>query len=182
MSDALSLGGILLVVVFITQIGRRRHNFVLAIMPFISCILIGWLVLTGNDITLTEPNVLTALVGAGIGIVFGILLNLTMRVYREPAKGNKAYVRAGIGYLGIWLFVLVGRIAFVWLMENNAMVATHVGEFMMRNNITEGGLVLFFTMMALVMALARETVLLRRIAKLPAGSGRSNAVGAVQVG
>jgi hypothetical protein len=51
--------------------------------------------------------------------------------------------------------------------------ARQVGEFLLRNQITEGGVVPFFTMMALVMVLARETILPRRIAKLPTVAGRS---------
>ncbi|MFB9929314.1 DUF1453 domain-containing protein [Amycolatopsis halotolerans] len=164
MTDALIMGGILLALVLFTQVGRRRHNLVMGIMPFVSCTVIGVLYFTGG-ISLTGPNVAAGLVGAGVGAVAGAGLIATTRVERSPVTG-RVQTWAGWPYLLIWLAVLVGRLVFVWAVENVHSFAAKVGEFLVSAQLDEDGVGLFFVLMALAMVAVRAGGVLWRARRL----------------
>lgn len=78
-----------------------------------------------------------------------------IRVWRSKGNG-KTYTRAGIGYLIVWLAVLLSRIVFSWLLRHDRSFAEGVGRFMATSGINADGVTLFFVLMALVMVLVRE--------------------------
>ncbi|QWF84631.1 DUF1453 domain-containing protein [Amycolatopsis sp. CA-230715] len=164
MTDALVFSGIFLVLVLTTQIGRRRHSALLAVMPFVSSAVIGGLVIFTGKHDYHLADFVCAVVGAAIGVAVGLGLSKTMAVYRDPGTA-KLYTRAAFPYLAIWLVVLVVRIVFVWLLENVHSFAVSFGEFMVDNGIGQDGVALFFLMMALAMVLTREVSVLLRAPK-----------------
>lgn len=174
MNDALIFSGFFLTLVLATQIGRRRHYAALAVMPFVSCVAIGTLVIGTGSHTYTVEDVVAGSVGAVAGIAIGIALKATMLVYRSPTNA-KLYTRAGVTYLAIWLAVLLARIAFVWLMQNSPSFASQVGEFLATNDLNGDGIALFFLLMALSMVLTREVGVLIRAARIE-HAGPSSAV------
>lgn len=165
MTSALIFSAIMLGIVLVTQIGTRRHYLVLAVMPFVSCVVIGGLVLGTGDHHYTGADFVAGAVGAVLGIGVGLAMSRGIRVWRLPATG-KAYTRAGIGYLAVWLAVLLSRIVFVWLLTNNDDVARAVGRFMADTGLNGDGIALFFVLMALVMVVVREISILVRSARL----------------
>lgn len=158
MTDALIMSGILLALVLTTQVGRHRHNLFLGIMPFVSCGVIAALYF-GGSVELTGPNVAAGLVGTVVGVAVGCGLIATMRVERDPANGRVRTV-AGWAYLLIWLVVLVGRLVFVWFLENDHDFAVTFGQFMVRHGLTPGGIGMFFVLMALTMVAVRAAAVL----------------------
>ncbi|MFD2468947.1 DUF1453 domain-containing protein [Amycolatopsis silviterrae] len=164
MTDALIMGGILLALVLFTQVGRRRHNLVMGIMPFVSCTVIGVLYFTGG-IAITAPNVVSGLVGAVLGAIAGAGLIATTRVERSPVTG-RVQTWAGWPYLLIWLVVLVGRLVFVWAVENVRPFAVQVGEFLVSTQVDKDGVGLFFVLMALAMVAVRAGGVLWRSRRL----------------
>jgi|GEM_PF-6940686 len=168
MADALIMGGILLALVLLTQVGRHRHNLVLGILPFVSCVIIAALYLSGG-IDLSAPNLTAGLAGTGVGVAFGVALVATMRVRRDRTSG-RVETRAGVPYLAVWLVVLLGRVAFVWALEHDHTFAAHVGQFLARHQLTEDGVGLFFVLMALTMVVVRAAAVLwqsRRLHRAP---------------
>ncbi|WP_020663067.1 hypothetical protein [Amycolatopsis benzoatilytica] len=152
MKDALILSGVLLAVVLLAHIGRRKENRVLLIMPFFTSALIGWGALA--DLRLTGPNVLTGAAGIVVGIVVGLGLVKLTKVEWDARK-KAVYTTAGVGYLGLWLAVLVGRLAFLYAVQESQTVRESFGTFLYRTGIDDGGVAAFFVAMALTMVVVR---------------------------
>lgn len=174
MTDALTMSGVLLALVLLTQIGRHRDTLVMGLLPFVSCVGVTVAFFTGGSMVLSWPNVEAGLAGLLIGVAAGFALIATMNVERHP-ETSRIHTRAGWPYLFVWLSVLVGRLVFVWLLENVHSFAVGFGGFMARNGITEDGVTLFFLLMALVMIVVRASgvlVRVRRLKREPVGAGR----------
>lgn len=165
MSDALIFSGIFLALVLATQVGRRRHNVLLAVAPFVSCAVIGTLVIVTGSHTYTSGDILAGVLGSAVGISVGVALTAAMAVYRRTDTG-KLYTRAGWGYLAIWLAVLCTRVAFIWLLQNVPSFGRVTADFLVRNDLTSDGVALFFLLMALAMVLTREVGVLVRAARI----------------
>lgn len=163
MRDALLLSGVLLAIVLLTQVGRHRFGAVKIALPLALVIFVGWDVL--QDMALTVPNVTGAVVGTVIGVGIGFALLATMRVERDHR--GKIYTGAGFSYLAIWLVVLVGRLAFVWSVENVEPVGQGVAELMVSADLDVQGLAAFFVLMAMAMVLVRTLGTWTRAARLP---------------
>lgn len=108
MSDAVIIGAIFLVVVLTTQVGVRRHNLVLAVMPFVTSAVMGYLVLGLGPHHYASGDLGIVVAGTVIGAVFGLCLNRTMTLYRDPARNGRLYTRAGCRLPG-FLAVRAGR-------------------------------------------------------------------------
>lgn len=167
MGDAVIIGAIFLVVVLTTQVGVRRHNLFLAVMPFVTSAVMGYLVLGLGPHHYASGDLGIAAAGAVVGAVFGLCLNGTMTLHRDPARNDRLYTRGGVTYLAIWLFVLVGRIAFVAALEHSRPFAVSFGQFLDRLHGSPDGVGAFFLIMALGMSITRETALLLRARRIP---------------
>ncbi|GAA3559910.1 hypothetical protein GCM10022222_49520 [Amycolatopsis ultiminotia] len=66
MTDALVMGGILLALMRLTQVGRHRHTLFLGIMPFVSCATIGLRYFVGG-IAVTGHNLVPGVAGMVLG-------------------------------------------------------------------------------------------------------------------
>ncbi len=167
MGEALIVGAIFLVIVLTTQVGVRRHNLFLAVTPFVTSTVMGYLVLGlgPHHYAAGDPGIAAA--GAVIGAFFGLCLSWTMTLYRDPARDGRLYTRGGVAYLAIWLFVLVGRIAFVAGLEQSRPLAGWFGQLLDRLHGSPDGVGAFFLLMALGMSVTRETALLLRARRIP---------------
>ncbi|GAA4538750.1 DUF1453 domain-containing protein [Amycolatopsis samaneae] len=161
MTDALIFAGILLVLVFTTQIGRRRHTVFLTVMPFISSTVIGVLVLGTGEHHYEPADLAMGALGIGIGLLAGLALTRAMAVWRDPGTG-KLYTRGGLGYLAIWLVVLIGRLVFIYALEHSHSFAAWFGDLLVSTHTTPDGVTAFFLLMALIMVVTREIGVLVR--------------------
>ncbi|OLZ58450.1 DUF1453 domain-containing protein [Amycolatopsis sp. WAC 04169] len=152
MRNALILSGVLLALVLFTHIGRHKAHLVILILPFFTCALVGWAVL--YDLKLTTPNTMAGLVGIAAGVLIGWGLLKGTKVEWDQEK-SAVYTRAGWVYLGLWLFVLVGRLIFVYTLEHSHSFAADFGKFLMDTGIDAGGVSAFFVTMALTMVIFR---------------------------
>lgn len=175
MRDALMLSGVLLAIVLFTQVGRHEFGIVKILLPLALVVFVGWDVLRGMSIT--TPNVLAAAIGTAIGLGIGFGLLATMRVERDHAKG-KSRTRAGLPYLLIWLVVLLGRLVFIWALENVDSFGRGVAKFLVENSIEPRGLAAFFVLMAMTMVLVRTVGTWVRSARLSSGGDRQEATAA----
>lgn len=168
MRDALSLSGVLLAIVVLTQVGRHKFGIVKITLPLALVVFVGWDVMRG--MSLTAPNVISALAGVvlGVGIGFGLLA--TMNV--ERGEKGKVHTRAGVPYLGIWVAVLLGRVLFIWSVENVDPFSERVSTFLLENEIEPKGLAAFFVLMAMAMVLVRTLGTWLRSARLPRNTGQ----------
>jgi hypothetical protein len=171
MSDALIFGAVFLVLVLATQIGRRRHTVLLAVMPFFTSTTIGVLAIATGQHHYQPADIGLGLAGAAIGVLAGCGLNRCMAVWRDPAT-NRLYTRAGAAYLGIWLAVLLGRTAFVAALEYSHPFEAWFGGVLESTGTTPDGVSAFFLLMALVMVITRETGVLLRARTAPAADPR----------
>jgi hypothetical protein len=152
MRDALILSGVLLAIVLLTHVGRRKENLFLMITPFLTATGIGGAILA--DMSPSTSDVVAGVVGTAIGVGIGIGLSRLTAVEWDPDR-RAVYTRAGWGYLGLWLVVLVGRLIFVYVLEHDATFARHFGEFLADTGIDADGVALFFVAMALTMVVVR---------------------------
>lgn len=169
MREALILSGVLLTIVLFTQVGRHRFGPVKLLLPVGFVLYVGYLILT--DMAFTRPNITVASIGTGIGVAIGLLLLASMRVERDPGN-RKAYTRAGLFYLAIWLVVLVGRLIFIWQVDTNDSFAKTFGEFMFDNGFDADGVAAFFVLMAMAMVLIRTIGVAIKVARMPATAER----------
>ncbi|NMD57671.1 MULTISPECIES: hypothetical protein [Tsukamurella] len=167
MTDALIVAAIFLTLVLTTQLGTRRHTIFLAVMPFVTSAVIGYLVLgTGSHRYASGDG---ALIAAGIvaGVAAGLALNATMEVRRDPRRGDHLVTRAGGPYLAIWLVVLLGRCAFVVALEHAPGFAARFATFLTNVHGSPDGVAAFFLCTALAMSLMREITILVRGHRIP---------------
>ncbi|CAM3817656.1 Integral membrane protein [Tsukamurella ocularis] len=167
MTDALIVAAIFLVLVLTTQIGTRRHTTFLAVMPFVTSAVIGYLVL-GTGAHRYAPGD-GALVAAGItvGAVCGLALNTAMDVWRDQRRRGRLVTRAGARYLTIWLVVLLSRCVFIAALEHSPGFATWFGTFLARLHGSPDGVAAFFLCAALAMSVTRELTILARGHRIP---------------
>lgn len=163
MRDALLLSGVLLAIVLLTQVGRHRFGAVKIALPLALVVFVGWDVVRG--MALTTPNVTGAVVGTAVGVGIGFGLLATMEV--ERGAGSRTYTRAGLPYLAIWLVVLLGRLAFIWSVENVDPVGRGVADLMVDTDLDVKGLAAFFVLMAMAMVLVRTLGTWTRSVRLP---------------
>ncbi|MEV7554651.1 hypothetical protein AB0N89_33960 [Amycolatopsis sp. NPDC089917] len=171
MTDALIVGAIFLIIVLITQIGVRPHNLFLAAMPFVTSVVMGYLVLGLGSHRYASGDPGIAAAGVAIGVFFGLCLNRAMTLYRDPHRNGRLYTRGGAVYLAIWLFVLVGRIAFIAALEHSPSFAVSFGRLLDRLDGSPDGVGAFFLLMALAMSVTREIALLSRARRIPRPDG-----------
>jgi len=172
MTDALYLSGALLAVVLLAHLGRRKENRILLILPFFTSALIGWAALA--DMKPTGPNLAAGAAGLAVGVLVGLgLLRLTKVEWDDRKRA--VYTVAGLGYLGLWLVILLGRLAFLYVLQESTAFQKSFGTFLYRTGIDDGGVAAFFVTMALTMVIvrtagvwARRSRLLRQIAGEPA--------------
>ncbi|WP_019202289.1 hypothetical protein [Tsukamurella sp. 1534] len=167
MTDALIVGAIFVAIVLTTQIGYRRHTTLLAVMPFVTSAIIGYLILGTGEHHYVSGDGALAIAGAAAGVMFGLALNPVMDVRRDPERGGRLYTRAGWAYLGIWLLVLGGRCVFVAALERSPAFATRFGEFLDAVHGGPDGVGAFFLLAALGMSLTREVAILVRARRIP---------------
>ncbi|GAA4601311.1 membrane protein CcdC involved in cytochrome C biogenesis [Actinoplanes octamycinicus] len=167
MRDALIFSAILMTIVLFTQVGRHRFGFIKLTLPLVLVVLVAFQML--SSLEFTAPNMTAAGTGIAIGAVIGIGLLRTMRLERDD-KNGRIYTRAGLVYLAIWLTVLVGRLIFIWSLENVDGFAVDFGKWIMENEIDPDGVTAFFVLMAMAMVLTRTVgVAIRWIKALRAG-------------
>ncbi|WP_327326569.1 hypothetical protein OG735_31835 [Streptomyces sp. NBC_01210] len=152
MLDALFLSGILITIVLTTQVGRHRFGVLKLLMPLGLVAYFAYDML--HNLKATQPNLTSAGVGIAIGAAIGVGLLYTMRVENDAATG-KTYTRAGWSYLAIWMAVLVGRLSFIWSLENIDSFRADFGKWTVEQQIDPDGVAAFFVLMAMAMVLVR---------------------------
>ncbi|TWS23625.1 DUF1453 domain-containing protein [Tsukamurella sputi] len=172
MTDALIVAAIFLTLVLTTQLGTRRHTVFLAVMPFVTSAVMGYLVLGSGHHQYASGDGTLVAAGIAFGAACGLALNAVMAVERDPRRGRHLVTRAGVPYLGIWLVVLLGRCAFIAALEHSQSFAIRFGGFLERIHGSADGVAAFFLLAALAMSLTREITILVRGRRIPLPQGR----------
>ena len=143
----------LLVYILGSNLGTRRLTGGRLLLPVALVGVAAWFLLRnvptlGNDVQLE-------LVGAGVGIVLGVLAGLLVKVRRA---GTDAWVTtAGAAYAVLWVVVIGGRVAFAYGAEH--WFPSAIGRYSMTHQITGADAwTAAFVLMALAMVLVRVVV------------------------
>jgi hypothetical protein len=164
LQQSLLISGSIFAVVMITQYGRRAYTLHALIRPLLMCAGFGYFYVKGAPTS--TADVVVYAVGAGIGVVFGVVSYLLTRVEREPSGAVKTVT--GYGFVGVWLLAVAVRITFIALSEHNATFRRHLGQFMVGHGIIEDAIAPFFVLMALAMVISRIALVAAKARRLPA--------------
>src|SRR5580658_4787502 len=88
------------------DLGRRRIGWFRVLRPLITAGAVVSLYL--SSVPTSAHNVVLEAVGAGAGVLLGLLAHLFIEVSYGPVKGNgstrdRAVSRAGLGYAAFWM-------------------------------------------------------------------------------
>jgi len=159
--SALIASATILVIILMTDIGRRRVTKMRMIR---SVVAVGIIVVIfvhsfptqGNDVSLQ-------LAGIGAGVIGGLLAGNLMPVYRH--ESGEIYSRAGIAYAAVWIVLSAGRVVFAYGAEN--WFTAGLVEFSIENKISGADTYAnAFVFMSLVMVLTRTAVLLVKMRRV----------------
>jgi hypothetical protein len=156
--EALIMAVVIGVLVVGVQLGQRRYHPSRLLLPIGLCGFFGWKYL--HNFAATTPNVITATVGAAIGLTLGLLILRSVTV-RRGADGH-VYTTVGATYVAIWLTVLIGRLVFVLAVNYIPSFRQDVGEFLVANQIQQTAVSAFFVLMALTMVMVRTVSVVGR--------------------
>ena len=156
-SDALILTAVILVGVFVSDLGHRAVTAHRLLRPLGIAGGAGALYLTAFA---TSGNGLAVeLAGAGIGALLGLLAGGLMRVERDQATG-RAFTQAGVGYALLWIVVVGARLAFIYGSQHWFSVG--LDSWMVTHHVTANALTDGLILMALAMTSARTMSLIVR--------------------
>jgi hypothetical protein len=94
-----------------TQVGRRMPNAQRLIIPVVIVAAFGFKYL--KDFPSGGTGQLLVLGGVALGIVFGLLSLVMIRVEKDPATGRLVTI-AGLSYVTLWTVALVARLGFAY--------------------------------------------------------------------
>ena len=102
------------------------------------------------------------LIGLGVGVLFGVVAALTVRVHRD---GERVLTTAGAAFAALWVAVVGGRVLFAVGAEH--WFSRGIGEFSREHLITGADAwTATFVIMALAMVVSRLAVTGLRAARL----------------
>lgn len=147
----LNLG--LLGFILLTNLGTRQYTWRRLLLPIAIVVAVAAAYLrdlptAGNDVTLE-------VVGIGVGLVFGVVAALLVRV-RADERGT-VRMTAGIGFAALWIVVIGARMAFAYGADN--WFPQQIGQFSRDHLITGADAwTAAFVLMALAMVVGRLAV------------------------
>jgi hypothetical protein len=103
------------------------------------------------------------IVGAGTGLLLGLVAAALLPVRRDPATGT-VDSHAGFLYAGLWTAVIGARLAFAYGSEH--WFGPSLGHWMSTNHVTADALTDALVFMAIAMLVARTGGLAARAARL----------------
>ncbi|MFG2992843.1 hypothetical protein ACGFZK_26705 [Streptomyces sp. NPDC048257] len=168
--NALSAGGMILVIILSTDLGTRRVTNMRMLPPILAVVMalalfVHTLPIDGNDPSLQ-------LAGIGGGIICGLVAAALLPAHRDAA--GEVYTKGGIGYALVWTALSAPHVLFAygsqhWFSEGIVRFSTDYklsGQAVYSNA---------FVFMALAMVLTRIAVLLNKRRRLR--DGQTPAVG-----
>ncbi len=165
-SSALILSAVILVGVFLSDLGHRDVTTHRLLRPLMISAGVGTFYLTA--LATSGAGLALELACAGAGALLGLLAAGFMRIERDPHSGT-AFTRAGIGYALIWVVTIGARLAFIY--GSAHWFSASLDSWMLAHHITADALTDALVLMALAMTVTRTLSLLAR-ARTGAG-GRS---------
>ena len=133
-----------------TQVGRRQPNAQRLIIPVVIVGAFGFKYLKSIP-SGTTPELLIAL-GIVLGIVFGLLSLLLIRVEKDPDTGRLVTI-AGLPYVLLWTVALVARLGFAF--GSTHWFKSDLASFSIQHRVPSSTYAAGFVLWVMVMILIR---------------------------
>lgn len=149
----------------LTQLGRRSFNLRRGLLPLAAIAYVAYRF--WRRVPITEPNVVTLALAAGVGILMGLSLLACLKVGRNPDTGGP-YTEAGAAYLILWLVLLAGRQVFVYGIQH--WFTEGFGKFLSGHHVSVSVIAPAFIFLAGAIFLTRLVGILVRLKSPPLGA------------
>lgn len=137
-------------------LSRRRIALPLLIVAGVGYTFLRNVPTSGNDVQLE-------LAGLTLGVLFGVVAGLLVRVSRT--ENGRLVTTAGAAFAAIWVFVIGGRTLFAYGADH--WFGRDIAQFSVQNQITgSGAWTAAFVLMALAMVISRVLVTAGQAARL----------------
>jgi hypothetical protein len=156
-TSALVLTAVILVGVFLSDLGHRAVGGRRLRRPLIIAGIAGSMYLTG--LATSGAGLALELAGAGTGALLGVLAASLMRVEHD-AENGEVFTRAGIGYALIWIATAAARLAFIYGAHH--WFVGSLDSWMLAHHITTDVITDALVLAALAMTTARTISLYAR--------------------
>lgn len=163
LTQALVINAVVLFAVLEADLGpHRKIGWFRLIRPLLMSAAIVPLYLTalatqGIDLSLE-------IIGAGLGLLLGLLTTALMRVSRSPRTG-RAVSRAGLGYAAVWAVVIGVRAAFSY--GSYHWYSNSLSTWMSAHQVSSDAITNALILMAIAMVLTRTVAMGLRAATAP---------------
>jgi hypothetical protein len=148
------------------DLGRRKIGWFRVLRPLLTTAAIVPLFL--SSVPTTGHNLALQAIGAGAGVLLGLLSHLFVSVGCVPAQGQNArqadpgtkrrpVSRAGFGYATYWAVIFAARLVFIY--GSYHWFPVSLGQFLVSHQLGVAGLTNALIFMAIAMALARSALL-----------------------
>jgi hypothetical protein len=148
------------------DLGRRKIGWFRVLRPLLTTATIVPLFL--SSVPTTGHNLALQAIGAGAGVLLGLISHLFVSVGCVPTQGQNArpadpgtkrrpVSRAGFGYAAYWAVIFAARLVFIYGCYHWFPVS--LGRFLVSHQISAAGLTNALIFMAIAMALARSALL-----------------------
>ncbi|GAA1459342.1 hypothetical protein [Williamsia maris] len=159
LTQAVEISGGIFALMMATQYGTRHFGWHKIALPVLAVSGFGYSYL--KDAPTDHSSVMLYLVGAAIGLVFGVLAYASTAMWADRTTGS-IMTRCGAAFVAVWLVAMVARIGFVWAVSDIPAFQTWVGEHMMSMHLTTEAIAPFFVIWALTMVAGRLAGLVAR--------------------
>lgn len=159
LTQAVEISGGIFALMMATQYGTRHFGWHKIALPILAVSGFGYSYL--KDAPTDHNSVALYLVGAAIGLVFGVLAYASTAMWADRTAGE-IMTRCGGAFVAVWLVAMVARIGFVWAVSDIPTFQTWVGEHMMSMHLSTEAIAPFFVIWALTMVAVRVVGLVAR--------------------
>lgn len=145
---------VILVIVLLSDCGRRQVSRLRLIRPFIAAAVIIPFFFNGSQSS--GNGLLVEIAGIAAGLVLGVVAAFLLRVSADPATG-RAVTTGGKPYAAFWIVIVAARIWFTYGAEH--VFEMQIGQWMYASHVTIDGLTAALIFFSVAMLLGRTGAL-----------------------